>query len=110
MHVMQHAGFAVLFLLLQLCMLVVDGIEQKEVVWQSRVRFGVASPAVFNTPGTMMYVVSKIGIVIALNESVQLTTKGGNHHLAPGSTMLIPFSAGAFTLEGSALLARPPLP
>jgi len=50
------------------------------------------------------------GIVIALNESVQLTTKDGNHHLAPGSTMLIPFSAGAFTLEGSALLARPPLP
>ena len=50
------------------------------------------------------------GVVIALNESVQLTTKGGNHHLAPGSTMLIPFSAGAFTLEGSALLARPPLP
>jgi len=50
------------------------------------------------------------GIVIALSESVQLTTKGGNHHLAPGSTMLIPFSAGAFTLDGSALLARPPLP
>jgi len=50
------------------------------------------------------------GIVIALSESVQLTTEGGNHHLAPGSTMLIPFSAGAFTLEGSALLARPPSP
>jgi mannose-6-phosphate isomerase class I len=50
------------------------------------------------------------GIVIALSESVQLTTNGGNHHLAPGSTMLIPFSAGAFTLDGSALLARPPLP
>jgi len=50
------------------------------------------------------------GIVIALDESVKLKMEGGDHHLAPGSTMLIPYAAGAFTLEGTALLARPPLP
>jgi len=50
-------------------------------------------------------------IVIALDEPAHLTLEGGElHTLAPGSTTLIPYAAGAFALAGSALIARPPLP
>lgn len=51
------------------------------------------------------------GIVIALDASVNLTMDSGEHHtLAPGSTTLMPYAAGAFSLAGPALIARPPLP
>lgn len=51
------------------------------------------------------------GILIALDTPVDLTMDGGElHHLNPGSTTLIPYSAGGYTVQGSALVARPPLP
>lgn len=51
------------------------------------------------------------GIVIALDKPVRLTMDSSDIlALAPGSTTLIPFAAGPYSLEGPALLARPPLP
>ncbi|NJC24476.1 mannose-6-phosphate isomerase [Arthrobacter pigmenti] len=50
-------------------------------------------------------------IVIVLGDDAQLTlASGAVHALAAGSTTLVPFEAGSFWIDGSALLARPPLP
>ncbi|HEY8591033.1 MAG TPA: class I mannose-6-phosphate isomerase [Naasia sp.] len=46
-------------------------------------------------------------IVIALEEAV-LTLASGARRLAAGSTVLVPFAAGPFRIEGAALVARPP--
>ena len=50
------------------------------------------------------------GIVIALDSPIALTNaKGEKTKLSAGSTTLMPFDAGPFSLEGSSLVARPPL-
>jgi len=51
------------------------------------------------------------GIVITLTEGARLTLdSGASQVLAAGSTTLVPFSAGTFRIDGSALVARPPQP
>jgi len=51
------------------------------------------------------------GIVISLHESVRLTAAGQAPRALPaGSTTLVPYAAGDFSIEGMALLARPPAP
>ncbi|MGA1836452.1 class I mannose-6-phosphate isomerase [Herbiconiux sp. 11R-BC] len=48
-------------------------------------------------------------IVVVLDDSARLTVDSGDSRmLRAGSTTLVPFAAGAFTLSGSALVARPP--
>jgi mannose-6-phosphate isomerase len=49
-------------------------------------------------------------IVIALAESRLSLATGEEHDLASGSTTLVPYAAGDFAIEGSALVARPPRP
>lgn len=50
-------------------------------------------------------------IVIALEDTVQLVSEeGGKQTLTRGTTILIPYAAGKYKIEGSALVARPPLP
>jgi mannose-6-phosphate isomerase len=50
-----------------------------------------------------------IAIVIAIEAGARLTTAGAPPRaLAPGSTTLVPYAAGPFDVEGSALIARPP--
>ena len=51
------------------------------------------------------------GIVIALEGPARLTVESGDQHdLAPGSTTLMPYAAGAYSVIGCALIARPPQP
>lgn len=51
------------------------------------------------------------GIIIALEGGVRLTLdSGSSSELAAGSTMLMPYAAGPFRIDGAALLARPPQP
>lgn len=51
------------------------------------------------------------GIIIALDEGARLILESGaSRVLAVGSTTLMPYSAGPFRIDGSALLARPPQP
>lgn len=51
------------------------------------------------------------GVVIALDAGADLIMDSGErHHLAAGSTTLLPYAAGPHTVEGSALVARPPVP
>lgn len=50
-------------------------------------------------------------IVVALDDDVRLTLAGGAATaLAAGSTALVPYAAGTFRVDGTALVARPPLP
>jgi mannose-6-phosphate isomerase len=52
-----------------------------------------------------------LAVLIALGDSVTLTMDSGEAHtLASGSTMLMPFAAGGYSVEGSVLVARPPRP
>lgn len=49
------------------------------------------------------------GIVIAVDDSARLTlASGSSRELTAGSTTLMPYAAGTFRIDGSALLARPP--
>ena len=50
------------------------------------------------------------GIVIGLDDTTTLTfASGSTRDLTAGSTTLVPYAAGDFSLDGGALLARPPL-
>lgn len=50
-------------------------------------------------------------IIVALDVGVRLTLAGGSATvLAAGSTALVPYAAGHFRVDGTALVARPPRP
>ncbi|MEP6481870.1 MAG: class I mannose-6-phosphate isomerase [Rhodoglobus sp.] len=49
-------------------------------------------------------------IIIALDDGVLTITSGDSHDLAAGSTVLVPYDAGDYRIDGGALVARPPSP
>lgn len=52
-----------------------------------------------------------LAVLIALDDSAKLSMENGDvYDLASGSTTLMPYAAGAFRVDGSVLVARPPLP
>lgn len=105
----------------ELALTAVENNARSEANVEALIRRGVESANVLPDEARPFFRLDKVdqqqsfpagfGIVIALGVAVQLAMESGDrHNLAPGSTTLIPFAAGAFELDGSALVARPPLP